>query len=620
MLSTVLLGALCASSLAQPSLDKIRKDFQKLQATKHAVPTVQHYDYTQDCFADAHLKIKAGAASLLQNHNVPGAGIEKFKPFEKVLKDGFMLTDCVRDYMYERGDKFGDNKHDYKLGPVSNVSIVHYEAFVAKEDRVEMTQKVCFEFCRTIPNMGFFGIVNGRGCYCTPYFKPMASDSTQCDAHCEGDNTKFCGGKSKASIFTMHMCDSTKEDLQTKTSEAKNLASEIKDLVKKATSLSNDMQNLGAKWQKSFGAVGDSGATRLLQNAKVFAGELVHKAEDTEEAAGPLSDFVSDAGKLKDFTASDTVTKAERIMEGIDKTTEEAEVVHDELVTMEANAKGELRALDALVAKDEAGGYGASFLESAIAGNSSTTVEHREVELTVIGKDQHYNPGPWFRICQDSKWFKFGNAPGCPLDACGAKAVAAKECNGYFERWEMHDEKRWWYPYTMCVCRTGQKFDEKRQWRLWGAPKNPYWNLKTYKYKVEKKFNALDQYYPVMYFVDKAFEKVPTTCDGGLVGTPIVGQSATVCAAACDLRIHDCVGFQFFGEGKDTLCFLLSGYKTGFYYTGCGKSFLQTEKAPFAANCYAKLSKFVGTTLKPNPSGKCKECFKDLTKADRCYK
>merc|ERR1719310_2361664 len=28
-----------------------------------------------------------------------------------------------------------------------------------------MTQKVCFEFCRTIPNMGFFGIVNGHGCF-----------------------------------------------------------------------------------------------------------------------------------------------------------------------------------------------------------------------------------------------------------------------------------------------------------------------------------------------------------------------------------------------------------------------------------------------------------------------
>ena len=119
--------------------------------------------YLQDCGTESTLRIAAGAASLLQQHNVPGAGVAPFKPFKKVLKDGFLAVDCVNDYMYYRGDKFGDNKHDYKLGPVSNVSIVHYDAFVAKEDQVEMTQKVCFEFCRTVPNMGFFGLVERSG-------------------------------------------------------------------------------------------------------------------------------------------------------------------------------------------------------------------------------------------------------------------------------------------------------------------------------------------------------------------------------------------------------------------------------------------------------------------------
>merc|ERR1719515_192647 len=142
------------------------------------------HQYRQDCGTESQLKIVPSAASLLQQENVPGAGIDKFKPFETVLKDGFLEVDCVRDCMYERGDKFGDNKHDYKLGPVSGVSIVHYEKFVAKEDREPMTPARCFEFCRTGPNMGFFGIVNGRGCYCTPYFTPMESDSSQCDAVC----------------------------------------------------------------------------------------------------------------------------------------------------------------------------------------------------------------------------------------------------------------------------------------------------------------------------------------------------------------------------------------------------------------------------------------------------
>jgi len=35
--------------------------------------------------------------------------------------------------------------------------------------------------------------------------------------------------------------------------------------------------------------------------------------------------------------------------------------------------------------------------------------------------------------------------------------------------------------------------------------------------------------------------------------------------------------------------------------------------------CMAKLSKFEGTTLKPDPSGKCKQCMKKLVKAQRCY-
>merc|ERR1719392_660458 len=182
--------------------------------------------------------------SMLQENNVPGAGVDEFKPFATVLKDGFLEVSCVKDYMYYRGDKYGDNKHDYKLGPVSDVSIVHYEAFVAKEDRVEMTQKVCFEFCRTVPNMGFFGIVNGRGCYCTPYFTPMASDSTECDAVCEGDNTLMCGGKSKSSIFAMHMCDSTEEDLSTRSGTASGMKSTMDAKVTTAKSNANTMQTM----------------------------------------------------------------------------------------------------------------------------------------------------------------------------------------------------------------------------------------------------------------------------------------------------------------------------------------------------------------------------------------
>jgi hypothetical protein len=448
------------------------------------------YQYKQDCGKKSSLHIIPGAASLLQQDKVPGAGIVPFTPFDTVLKDGFLLVDCVKDYMYYRGDKFGDNNYDYKLGPVSNVSIVHYDAFVAKEDREEMTQKVCFEFCRTVPDMGFFGIVNGRGCYCTPYFTPMASDSSQCDAVCEGEKTLMCGGKSKSSVFAMHMCDSTQDDLGASSNKASSLQADIDAKVKTADGLGSTMQTMAASLQKSFGAVGDSGASGLMQDAKVYAGDLEHTAEEAKAAADKLGALAKEASLITDFTDPAQVTKAEDLMTAIDQASAEAEVESDKLEKV-----------------------------TDLASPPAQTV-----------------------------------------------------------------------------------------------PK------------------AAEQYYPVMYFVDKEFDEVPSTCTGKKVLKPIVGKSADGCATACDAAIHSCVGFQYFKDGESELCFLLSKFEEGFYYTGCGgdgppkkkpPSFLQEgaskKSAPFEAKCYAKLSKFEGTTLAVNKEGKCEQCFTSLTKADRCY-
>jgi len=372
-----------------------------LDARSEHIVSMPMHQYKQDCGGESHLRIIPSAAALLQQDNVPGAGISKFQPFETVLKDGFLEVDCIKDYMYYRGDKFGDNRHDYKLGPVSNVSIVHYEDFVAKEDRVQMTQKVCFEFCRTVPNMGFFGIVNGRGCYCTPYFKPMESDSSICDSVCEGEQTLMCGGKSKSSIFAMHMCDSTADDVNTAANRANGLKADMDAKVQDAKTLSDGLQEGGALLQKAFGMVGDSAAADLAQAAKVFAGKLEHKAEEADKAAHNLASLAADTKGLADFTSPETVTKAERLMEGIDEAVATGEAVTDEL--------------DDLIA----------------------LANHKPVH-----------------------------------------AGAAK------------------------------------------------------------------QYYPVMYFVDKQFDEVPSTCSGDMVNQPMVG-SADACASACDANIHDCVGLAF---------------------------------------------------------------------------
>jgi hypothetical protein len=398
----------------------------------------------------------------------------------------------VKDYLYYHGDQFGDNRYEYELGPVSNVSIVHYEYGVAKEDRHAMTPEVCFKYCRTLPNMGFFGIVNGRNCYCSPYFQQMASDSSRCDSVCDGNHGLICGGKSKSSIFAMHCCASAKADLQTKMAAAASLKAGLDNDAEAAESLSHGLQDSGDALQKSFGAVGDGGAASHAQAAKVFAGKLVHTAESAAKISTKLATLIGKASALLpgDFQDVEYVREAE----GLLKT------------------------------------FGATIAEGGAASE----------ELSKI--------------------------------------------------------------------------------LAWAEP-HPH-NVQV---------NASKQYYPVMYFVAKEFADVPSTCAGDMVGQPMQADEDT-CAAMCDNHIHTCVGYQFFGhpplfdKGK---CVLLSKLKAAVYYTGCGTGqdevsvkFLQKDKqtgVPFEARCVVKFSKFQGTTLKPDGSGKCKRCLRTVTKATRCY-
>jgi len=146
--------------------------------------------------------------------------------------------------------------------------------------------------------------------------------------------------------------------------------------------------------------------------------------------------------------------------------------------------------------------------------------------------------------------------------------------------------------------------------------------------------DAGKQYYEAMYFVDKAAVGKPSTCSGDAAAKPYLDQSFDECAASCNANIGSCVGFQFMkGNGNyNGLCFLFSNFRSLTYYTGCDGGepmkkklqFLQRERSQSPEHgeetmCFAKFSYFEGTTLKPDASGKCKQCFKDVTKADRCF-
>merc|ERR1719198_1478101 len=86
----------------------------------------------------------------------------------------------------------------------------------------------------------------------------------------------------------------------------------------------------------------------------------------------------------------------------------------------------------------------------------------------------------------------------------------------------------------------------------------------------------LKQYYPIMYFVDKEFDEMPSTCGGDVLKKPIVAEGAQACAAACSAEGIACAGFSYvsLSGSQEKVCFMFSKFKSVTYYTEC-KSFLQ---------------------------------------------
>lgn len=297
--------------------------------------------YAKDCGK------KKQRFSLLQ-HRLPGAGMhpDSLTPFDVVLKDGFMYVECVRDLLFEKGDKFGNNRLSYTLGDVANVSIVHYNDLVASEDREPMTHEVCFEFCRTLPKMNFFSVTQGRDCYCAPYYKMISGDTSDCDAPCEGDSGSFCGGMSKSAVFSMHWCADTAMELSAASEKAKALEKNATDVGKDAETLAKNMEKAAVKLQKAFGAVGDAVASNSMQATKFSAGKLLHAAEDVLDLSAALkADVESAKGMEKDDFSDEKKVKAgeavlSRLDKGISETTAEFKKLND-LYKLATRGKGD---------------------------------------------------------------------------------------------------------------------------------------------------------------------------------------------------------------------------------------------------------------------------------------
>jgi len=236
------------------------------------------------CFTKPAKHLK-GKLTLLEN---PGFGTGEVKPFETVYKDGYFQSECVRDDMLEFADKHGKNRHAYKADNI-DVSIVRYADVVAKEDQEKMTPDVCFDFCRTIQGAGFFGLHNGRDCYCTPYYKKAAGDSSECDASCDGAPHLQCGGKTKSAVFAMHACNDSVQEVK----DIATFAGQVSEVCNHRgdAGLLFAVEALGDDLKKRAGKVGDEAASNNGQAAVVFSGKMKRAAEAATKIAGEIDDL-----------------------------------------------------------------------------------------------------------------------------------------------------------------------------------------------------------------------------------------------------------------------------------------------------------------------------------------
>lgn len=197
------------------------------------------------------------------------------EPFVTVYKDGFFLLGCHKDSVFHTGDMFGSGKNKYKR-QYTNISIATYDSLVLKEKQQPMAPKVCFEFCRTIQGMVYFGL-QGNTCYCAPFYEPTiegVKTSDKCDMVCAGDKNSMCGGKKKASIYEMHLCGDRGQQLVTQSLEAARVLSSYYATALFASELGKQLQASGELLAEVAGLGGDLDSAKYGRMAKVWAGEL----------------------------------------------------------------------------------------------------------------------------------------------------------------------------------------------------------------------------------------------------------------------------------------------------------------------------------------------------------
>jgi hypothetical protein len=170
-----------------------------------------------------------------------------------------------------------------------------YDDIVPKPDRQPMSPSVCFEFCRTVPDVHFFGVHAGRKCYCMPAMKQIAGDDSRCDAVCEGDAGNMCGSMTKSSIFEMHMCDGLSKDLEKASTKVATATKEVDAAFDELNKVAKKMKKSAESVQEAYGNAGDVAASGLAQAAKVQAGKLLEATKAAKELSTEMGSMTTKA-------------------------------------------------------------------------------------------------------------------------------------------------------------------------------------------------------------------------------------------------------------------------------------------------------------------------------------
>jgi hypothetical protein len=390
-----------------------------------------------------------------------------------------------------------------------------------------------------------------------------------------------------------------------------------------------------------FGNAGDPDASNLMQQAKGAAGDLEHLAGDAEEVREKLGKLIDDANDLTGFNYAHFIAGVSKdmgpIRQAITDYLDEDKV--EKFLEFDTAKKGDdlLAEITEFAPKANATFQALGKLYLLSEPVVSTSLIMKQGDCILDTDTGCISPRTMYDYYSGGDVYT--NSDYCEFDIIGGEADVEFK----------HMQTEGGYDFVVV---NGQDYSGSEgegttikatgslTWSSDGSCLDDGFEICV---TTEKKDQGDDgiQYYPLMYFVDKEFVNVPTTCNGDVIGSPIYYKNYHGCASACDADNQNCVGFAYFptGKGKPNMCFLISKFKSAQYYTGCdddavvsmhqkkSKSFLQVDsnstqpitEEPLMAVCALKLSKFVGTNLTPDPSGKNPFKLKELTKADRCY-